>query len=152
VHDYCWKPNYCYPDAPTDKTAEVHAKNGFNYDIIHFGDNHKGFLNPPIFNGGTFYRRAIDEVDYRPMVGLVCDDNTVKPAYVPIEKDIITLKVQDNKNTENEEIGNFVEYLSNVSLSALDIEEVIKQYTIINGVPDAVTTEIARLLEQTRHG
>jgi DNA repair exonuclease SbcCD nuclease subunit len=161
VHDYCWQSGYSYPGAPLEKTVDNHIISGSSYAVIHFGDNHKGFLKQHkhqwIFNGGTFYRRTIDEADYRPMVGLVTIDDdrlevSVKPVYVPIEEDILTIKVQDTTQEENIEIGKFVDYLSNISLSHLDIEETIKQYTTINSVPDTVTTEILRLLEETRHG
>ncbi|MDR2115569.1 MAG: metallophosphoesterase [Planctomycetaceae bacterium] len=162
VHDYCWQSGYSYPNAPTEKTADEHIKSGSYYHVIHFGDNHKGFLKRHkhqwIFNGGTFYRRSIDEIDYRPMVGLVLIDDKadseviVKPVPIPITEDVFTVKVQSPQQKENIEIGEFVDYLSNLSINALDIEEVIRQYTVVHSVPDAVTTEIFKLLEQTRHG
>jgi hypothetical protein len=157
IHDYCWQSGFSYPGAPTEKSAEEHSQSARNYNVLHFGDNHKGFLkrvnrHQIIFNGGTFYRRNIDEADYRPMVGLVYDNGDVKPVYVPINEDILSVKVQETKSEENVEIDNFVNYLSKISLNGIDIEEAIAQYMVMHSVSDAVCTEITGLLEITRHG
>jgi DNA repair exonuclease SbcCD nuclease subunit len=163
IHDYCWRSGFSYFGAPEEKSVEGHCRLGMNYDVLHFGDNHKGFLkrfdDQWIFNGGTFYRRAIDELDYRPRVGLVVvefeDDRfeiVVKPVYVPVEEDILSVKVQEAKSEVGVEIGNFVDYLSTITLNSLDIEGVIRQYTEMNSVRDAVRVEIMKLLECTHHG
>jgi DNA repair exonuclease SbcCD nuclease subunit len=161
IHDYCWQSDFSYPGASQEKSVEGHlssVKGHLEYDILHFGDNHKGFIkhlkNQWIFNGGTFYRRSVDESEYRPMVGLVIKEERklrIEPFYVPVKSDILTLRVQET-DTDNVEIGEFVEYLSGVSINDLDIEAVIEQYMNRNGIPDAVRVEITKLLECTRHG
>jgi hypothetical protein len=158
IHDYCWKTGSSYPGAPAEKQAETHVQSGAGYDVLHFGDNHKGFLkmfqNQWVFNGGTFYRRTLDDVEYQPMVGIITVDDTIKVKTINISTidDVLTLKVQDTAKENNTEISDFVNYLADISIHALDIEEVIKQYTVVHGVSDTVTTEILKLLEQTRHG
>ena len=75
IHDYVWIPGCKYPEAPAEKRLK-RIKHGqenqklYGYDIIVYGDNHKGFMTmvgkTTVFNCGTLMRRKSDEVDYEP--------------------------------------------------------------------------------------
>jgi len=94
AHKYCW-----YRDSKEESVAVeenhvgLHLKSLFGYDVVLFGDNHKGFLyeqtDVSVFNAGTFMRRRSDEVDCRPMVGILHEDGSVKIHHLDTSKDVL---------------------------------------------------------------
>jgi len=157
IHDYCWESGFSFPGAPEMKNANEHSKVGSGYDVLVFGDNHKGFLKTDIrkmsiLNCGTFFRRNVDEIDYQPYIGLIYSDGSVKRVPIPVDQDIITSSVENGVFAGfNTEMGEFVKYLSGVLVNSLDIEKVISEYIQIHGTPVDVIQEITKLLEMSRH-
>jgi len=149
IHEYCWQERVCYPGASPDKTVESHRTRAGSYDILVFGDNHIPHEDcsktPAIFNCGGFYRRTIDEVDYRPSVGILYSDKTIRREYIPVTEDIFIAKQESPTLDQN--ISDFVKYLANTTTNPLDVEEVVRQYVIAHDVPEPVQREISRLLE-----
>jgi len=141
VHDYVWIGKHKYPNAPEEKRLQQIAKANkfikhkfYGYDVIVYGDNHKGFWtkvdDTVVFNCGTLMRRKSDELDYKPMVGLLYSDGSVKPHHLDISKDV-HLTVDEVKETEAlEEIDMevFAEELRKLGSSALDFAEAMKEF------------------------
>jgi hypothetical protein len=95
AHKYCW--NYTVEDkmvATEENNVRVHADSLAGFGIALFGDNHKGFSTRgkglTVFNAGTFMRRASDEIDYRPMVGILYEDGTVEPHYLDTSREVMS--------------------------------------------------------------
>jgi DNA repair exonuclease SbcCD nuclease subunit len=149
IHEYCWQRGASYPKASDEQSAESHQNNAKNYDILVFGDNHIPHEDlskkPAVFNCGGFYRRTIDEVDYRPSVGVLYSDKTIMREYIPVQQDVFVTKQESPVLDSN--IADFMRYLSNTTTNPLDVEEIIRHYVRSNNVPEPVQIEISRLLE-----
>ena len=152
IHEYCWQGRACYLGASEEKSVEAHRAHAGTYDVLVFGDNHiphEDFSeNPVVFNCGGFYRRTIDEVDHRPSVGILYSDLTIKREYVPVQEDIFITKQESSVLEQN--ISDFVHYLSNTTTNPLDVEEIIRNYVITHNVSELVQIEISRLLEKAK--
>lgn len=76
VHDYFWQEGHSYSVASKDNHSSRYRERVSGYHAVAFGDNHKGFLTQlggvPVLNCGGMMRRATDEKDYQPSVGLLC--------------------------------------------------------------------------------
>lgn len=86
IHSYVWTEKTGFPGAPEeDRFARWKRKLG-GYDAAIFGDNHKGFLidkdGQVVFNCGTFMRRHSDEKEYKPCVGILHCDGSMKKHYL----------------------------------------------------------------------
>ena len=138
IHKYVWSTKQnSYPNAPANAKTAALVKECPGYDIIHSGDNHKGFITKVgetiICNCGTFYRRTTDEIDYKPFVGLVTLSNNklqVSPYYMDISKDIIlqTEKEEISDSLELEEIASFLEELQNLKDTKISLASCINDY------------------------
>lgn len=134
IHDYIWIPGYSYPNAPIEKKfdkAGVVDNKWLGYDVIIYGDNHKGFCikkgDTTIFNCGTLMRRKSDEIDYRPQVGLLTESGKVIPYYLDISKDkyIETIKPEQETNLN---MSGFFDELEKLGKSALDFVDNMKEF------------------------
>jgi len=136
VHDYVWIPGHSYPDAPEGKKfgkriAGIQSGKYFGYDVIVYGDNHKGFIHQiedtTIFNCGTLMRRKSDEIDYRPQVGLLLESGEVIPHYLDISKDKY-LDTMDTVEKPDLDIADFISGLEKLGKTALDFRDAMKQF------------------------
>jgi len=161
VHDYVWYGKAKYPNAPKEKEIpkgikkpNKHMVNGkyYGYDVIVFGDNHKSFLThigkTIIFNCGTLMRRKSDEVDYKPQVGLLYSDGSVKPHYLDISKDkhLTADEAKDAEALEEVDMVMFAEELRKLGSSALDFSESMKQFWTKNKTPQKVKDIILKAM------
>jgi len=92
AHQYVWWGNAKESAIATAENKMRPSAEKYQwYDVVLFGDNHKGFLDAStdckMFNAGTFMRRHSDEKEYRPMVGILHEDGTVKPHYLDTSQD-----------------------------------------------------------------
>jgi len=82
IHQYNWVPKASYEKAPKKQRVTKKRKEFGGYDIVLCGDNHIAFekmLGKTLFwNCGGFMRRHSDEIKYRPRVGLLMEDGTMK--------------------------------------------------------------------------
>jgi len=126
VHRYIWKKGKSYPGAPKDAHIRKQQDAHKGWDVVIYGDNHKGFLqegDTTIFNCGTLLRRKSDEIGYRPQVGLILDDGTVEPHYLNIKADIITETEKLRTPEEDMELKEFLEELTKLGDSSLDFKD-----------------------------
>lgn len=161
VHDYVWTGNYKYKGAPESKHVENHSSkliNGklYGYDVIVYGDNHKGFLvkvgKTTIFNCGTLMRRKSDEEKYRPQVGLLYSDGSVKPYYLDISKDkhLTAEEAKQKEKTEELDMDELAKELRKLGSSALDLSEAINQYCKSKGINKLVRNIINKAMEKKK--
>lgn len=93
IHEYVYKGRKPFPGQLTGVTALMKKLKG--YDLIVVGDNHVPFVhraeNQLVVNSGSLTRQTADQIKHRPRVYLwYAKTNTVKPVYIPIEKNVIT--------------------------------------------------------------
>lgn len=133
VHDYVWIPGKSYLDAPSENKLKRTRRELTTYDVIQYGDNHKGFTirsqgKPVIFNCGTFMRRASDEKDYKPQVGLLLSSGDVETHYLNISKDKSIKTLSDKVVEEEFDMKTFIEELEKLGDTSLDFVEAMKRY------------------------
>ena len=152
VHEYACIEGLSYSNAPSGSdVAKRKAKfiDGkiMGYDVIVYGDNHKGFYchigDTHIFNCGSLMRRNSDQIDYKPQVGLLLSSGEVIPHYLDISKD----KYIDTANTLGPGMAlpgmkEYIEELEKLGDTDLDFLEAMKQYLKTNNVK----TEIANVI------
>lgn len=145
IHKFIWCKGTGYPGASNDMRLAGYKKALGGYDVAHFGDNHKGFLQHPkngpwVCNSGTLMRRKIDERNYRPTVGLLLDDGKVVRHKLDISDEVFA------EVTEAEELVNklldmtsFVDELRSLEAdNALDFAAVLKRFLRDNDIPEKV--------------
>lgn len=138
VHDYVWIPGHSYPKTPDEKRLKYYPKHKkyFGYDVIVYGDNHKGFSTTmgrtPIFNCGTLMRRKSDEIDYKPQVGLLLESGKVVPHYLDTSEDkhLDAAEMGGKKERERPDLdmAEFMDELGKLGKSALDFKDAMKQF------------------------
>jgi len=132
VHQYIWMDKATsYPGAPEENKLTEGPVNMGGYDVMIFGDNHKGFLtqkgNCTVLNCGGFMRRNADQIDYKPHVGLLLSDGSVKLHYLDISEDIIEAKGPIIDIGEDMELQEFMSELMSLEESTLNFEEAMEQ-------------------------
>lgn len=134
VHDYVWAGEHHYSNAPKEKkiyrSVNDYGKY-FGYDVIVYGDNHKGFCmekgDTTIFNCGTLMRRKSDEINYQPQVGLLTESGKVIPHYLDISQDKYIEEMEPEQETDLNMSG-FFDELEKLGKTALDFRDAIKEF------------------------
>ncbi len=139
IHKYVWSGNHRYPNAPDEakltgnKTQYIDRK-WFGYDVIVYGDNHKGFMvgmgKTTVFNCGTLMRRKSDEINYKPQVGLLLESGKVVPHYLDISEDKYIESDEDSAEPKEEklDLSSVMQELKKLGKTDLDFEDVMKQF------------------------
>lgn len=124
VHKYIWEDGHGFTNASDDDhvSATMKRLKGFNAAV--FGDNHIGFIKKNLINCGALIRRNIDQVNYRPMVGLLHASGKIEPCYLKCGTDSITLR--DDNNTDTASFGDLIQYLSDMQDQSMDFASVLK--------------------------
>jgi hypothetical protein len=134
IHQYVWIPKHSYPNAPEDGRLRYSAHGWEGYDVMVFGDNHNGFYyegyKQKYFNCGTLMRRKSDEKNYKPQVGLLYSDGTIKPHYLDTSKDkyLVDVTKDEEKFYEDMDVSDFVKELESLGETALDFTDAVKRY------------------------
>jgi len=160
IHEYCWIKGHSYPGAPEEnkfgkRKAGIDKNNKWlGYDIVIYGDNHKGFKHQiedtTIFNCGTLMRRKSDEIGYKPQVGLIYSDGSVEPHYLDTSLDK-HLDVSGLKDADTElDISSFIEELSKLGEAAFDFTAAMKQYFAKNKTNKNVKNVILKAMENRK--
>jgi len=155
IHEYIWINGRSYPNAPKEnklayKTGKFINDKWMNWDVVIFGDNHKGFKanigKTSVFNCGGFMRRKADEIDYKPQIGLIYDDGEVVPWELDISKDkyIETMKKEESVEID---MSSFIEELKSMGDTAFDFSEAVKAFMIKNKTMKQVKKIIIESME-----
>lgn len=143
VHEYIWIKGHNYTTAPKENQLS-RALNDFinkklkGYDVIIYGDNHKGFStnrsNTEIFNCGSLMRRNSDQIDYKPQVGLLYSDGSVKPYYLDITQDKHLDVSKEALGEDTLNMKSFIEELEKLGDTDLDFTEAMNRYLSDNKI------------------
>ena len=134
IHKYVWIPGHSYSKAVEEdkiqgKTFIKHKWMG--YDVVVYGDNHNGFQTylgtTTIFNCGTLIRRASDEIDYKPQVGLLLSSGKVVPHYLDISKDKYLGTCDDSMIKGELDMSSFIQELEKLGDTDLNFVDAMKQ-------------------------
>lgn len=159
IHKYCWIPGHSYPGAELKGRVTKYRAALQGYDAAVFGDNHKGFLSSTtkqknkgttVFNCGTFLRRAIDEIAYKPQVGLLFEDGTVQSHFFDTSKDVFS----SGKQIATTEISDaameeLLEELKDIGDDPLSFASALDRYFKKERVPKAVKTILRKIMEES---
>lgn len=129
AHQYIWDKGSSYPGAP----AEAHVGKVINkkspWDVMIFGDNHKGFItrrdNTTVVNCGGLFRRKSDEIGYVPRVNLIYDNATATPYSLNIDDDIIEA-VEAKETIIGRDMKEFIEELEELGGMELDFPTAVR--------------------------
>ena len=145
VHRFLWKRGYGYEGA--DERYLVSATKGLlnGYHAAVFGDNHQGFLAPAIdtINTGTLMRRAANEINYSPQVGLLLDDGVILRMELDVREDKhIDLQQALEMVETTIDMTEFVGALAGLYSDALDFGNAVERFLTQNGIADRVRTRV----------
>jgi len=146
VHKFVWsKKETGYYGVSDTEHVSNYLKKLKGYDVVVFGDNHKGFkvtstkTGQIILNCGTMMRRTIAEVDYRPRVRLMYSSGIVKLHYLDTTMD--KLDVPNEVDSRSVDLSAFSDSLENLGEDPLDFYEAIDKAKVdcSQGASDVLT-------------
>ncbi len=133
IHHYIWFGPHVFKGADVDDNLNTWSCRVKGYHAAVFGDNHKGFCvsdgHPNIINCGTFMRRKIDEINYKPTVGILLRDGFIEPweldcsedKFIDIDKAMAVIET-------GLEMSQFINELSSLTGTALNFMEAVKAF------------------------
>lgn len=136
VHEYIWTKTTGYIDAPSSRRFGNTKKKLKGYDAACFGDNHNGFVIKNVINCGGMIRRHSDQQDYRPFVGLLKRDNSIKKYYLDTSKDVVTTDLEKlaKRMLTELDITDFLDELANLGEAGVDFIAAINNFMLSNNV------------------
>lgn len=155
VHDYIWRKGFGYIGATEDSRVTKWENRIKGYDCAIFGDNHQGFFYKNIFNCGGLMRTKSDEINYKPMVGLLKTNGQIIKEYLDTSKDVYldNKKLADVLEEKDGEL-NIREFLT--ELNSLDtngdmnFQEALIRYMDFKRVDKGVRKVIIKVLEKDK--
>lgn len=154
VHSYIWKKNFRYTGAPEEKRVKKYLPLLKGYRAAFFGDNHIGFTHTTengkltIMNCGTFIRRRIDEINYTPSVGILCQDGSITPWPLHTLEDQF-LDVSEAEELVEKALGatEFLQELVGLGKHVVDFGEALKRFCEKNKVSKPIRDILTSILE-----
>jgi len=155
IHEYLWKGQARFEGAPASALLTPMKACQYNgYDLVVVGDNHIGFMAhrssttyTTIFNCGSLIRRKLDERYYRPQIGLLYEDGSVKPYDLSTGKDKY-IEVQSKKAREVLfNMKGFIEELERLGRTDLDFRDAVKQFLKKEKVKRSIRNIILEAME-----
>ena len=104
-----------------------------------------------IINTGTLQRRKSDEIDYKPMIGLLHDDGKIGPHYLDTSQDKIlaTPEVVVRENLETD-LSKFLTELKSLGADSLDFTTSVNHYMDYKKITEDVRKIVLESIE-TEH-
>ena len=151
THAYIYDQGHRYPGA--SKTS--HLGNFVNrlrgFDVAVFGDNHSSFLatagNCNVINCGCLFRRKQDERSYKPSVGLLYDDGSIKQRFLDTSQDKWIDELPVTVEGESD-LTEFLAELKSADSEALDFRDAVLRHLKDHDVTDGVKAELLEALEK----
>ena len=153
-HEYKWIKEHKYGTATADTEfkAKLEGERVKGYDVIVYGDNHKGWYTKKgkttIWNCGSLIRRHSDEIDYKPRVGLLMSDGSVEPHFLDISQDKFLTPEQVKDVIEDDfDMSDMMEVLNKLGASALDFEQALDVYMELKQVSPEIRGILVKAME-----
>ena len=132
IHQYCWTVKSGYPGAPAEARLVEFMKPLKDYGVAVFGDNHEGFLKnlktgTTVLNCGTFIRRKSDEIKYKPSVGFIYSDGSIKREYLDTSGDVFHDKPEERQDVPLD-MQAFIEQLQELGEHGLNFREAVENH------------------------
>lgn len=129
LHRYVWVENHSYHGAP-DEARLRHLKDKLaGYDAVLVGDNHSPFLakvnGKYLLNAGTLIRRRADEMDYKPSVGILYSDGSIKRHFLDTSADRFADSDNVGEVQKRTDAKEFLEELGGLEASSLDFHAAV---------------------------
>ena len=150
-HYMTYKDSRPFPQH-TGPSARRLLKKYPEYDLILTGDNHIPFVQEYegrlLVNPGSMMRTTAKQIDHRPRVYLYyAESNTVKPVYLPIEKDVISREHIEVKEQRDERIDAFISKLDGDWEAAMSFEDNLKVFFKANKISENIQSIIYKAIE-----
>jgi predicted phosphodiesterase len=144
-----------YPGCKDTKATGLLRKHP-QYDLIVTGHNHIPFVEEfkgrLLVNPGSIFRTTAAQIEHRPRVYLwYADTNTVKPVYIPIEKDVISREHIERTEERNQRIDAFIETFSDDWEAQMSFEDNIEIFKTEHMVKKPVMQIIYEALENEKN-
>jgi DNA repair exonuclease SbcCD nuclease subunit len=151
AHEYKWIKGCNYMGTSKDQNISKIKTTKLGYDIIVYGDNHKGFSScftdgTQIFNCGSLMRRNSDQLDYKPQVGLLYDDGTVKPHYLDTSEDKHLDVERKTLGEDSLNMRDFIKELEKLGDTDLDFNDAMNNYLKKNKIKMPITNIILKAM------
>ena len=117
------------------------------YDLILSGDNHLPFVceyeGRLLVNPGSIMRIRADQKDHKPRIYLwYSDTNTVDPAYLPIEQDVISREHIEAQETKDKRIEVYAKRIKSDIEIKLSFEDNLEEYFNSNRIEKVVKDKV----------
>jgi DNA repair exonuclease SbcCD nuclease subunit len=137
AHEYKWISGHSFKGADSKDRIARGGKwinNKWNgYDVVVYGDNHSAFTikqkNTTFFNCGSLMRRHSDQLNYKPMVGLLTKRGEIFPYLLDISQDkSIPVEQALIKEDSEMDMTEFMKDLSRLGDSSLDFAQALCRF------------------------
>lgn len=157
IHKYCWKKEHKYKDAPDQFNYRNQVSSLDGFDVSLWGDNHDPWFStktkPIMINNGCFIRRKLDELKYRPRVGIIHKRGEVEFHYLDTsEEKFIENKTDQSSVIESKflaETEQFVEKLKEINTTGINfistVERFLQDNIVSGGVRDVIIKAISEV-------
>lgn len=153
IHHYLYtnRSNSYHGVSIQDHTSKFRDKLK-GYDAAVFGDNHIGFSATigkcNVMNTGTLLRRKIDEINYKPQVGLLHEDGSITPHFLDTSEDKF-IDIEEAREKEQLEIDadEFLKELKGLGSDSLDFRHAVNTHMGREEVNPEVRTLVTESLE-----
>lgn len=156
IHTLVQAPDEKLPNADT---AGRIFKQMPGFVLIVSGDNHKPFVYKTkegrlLVNPGSLMRASADQAEHRPRVYLwYAEKNDVKPAYIPIEKGVVSRRHIDDRVEKDSRIAAYVSKLtvpgaSDTFEGVVSFERNLEKHMRMNKTQPEVKKAVYRAMEK----
>ena len=152
IHKYIWTTiDTSYVGAPKLNHITKLSQKLKGYHAAVFGDNHKGFLSKTkdgvtVLNNGGFMRRSKDQLDYKPTLGILYSDGSIKRQELDCSEDKTLITENKIQIKDEMDLGDFMDELVHLGSDSLDFENSIRLYCENNNVRKEVFTLITEII------
>ena len=127
VHKYVWVEGKGHKKATQDSRLKKVMKDLDGFDNILFGDNHQTIHAGKAFNPGSLMRRRIDQINHKPCVGLLHNDNTIVKHYLDCTQDKFLQPEEVIEKAEGQtELHNLMVDLTASTDNSIDFAQAVK--------------------------
>lgn len=156
AHEYVWIKGHNYTSAPMEnrlgRNAAMYIDGRWKgYDVVIYGDNHKGFLvkspnKTTHINCGSLMRTNSDQIEYRPRVGLLRADASIKRHYLDTSEDKCLDISEEALGEDSLDMRALLQELEKLDSSDLDFTELIQEYLKRNKINMAICDIIRKAM------